>query len=682
MIKRKADWLPKGLVCAFDCETTGLNPRKDKVIGFSIATENEAHYFVHLEWNGVELVEIIPFEDCVTLLKSLGPVVMHNASFDVRFIEAYFGVKLDCYFDTMIAAHLIDENKTVGLKDVAARYYGIDAKEEQTILKEHLKAKGAAKDFYRADTAILGKYAEQDAVLTWRLFETLRREVEKQELSTIFYSELMPLLNLVVVPMQQRGVRVDMAKLYVASAEITSTMSNLERDILSQIKCLLGPFYDWFYNKNYPIKTRGKVATLAKGRSVREAQELAHGDKEPFNILSKDHLKRLFFTILKEKPLSTTDKGNAQVESDFLEAMAGKYEWAKQIIVYNKLQKINGTYIQRLVDEVEEGVFYPDYHMTRTTSGRLSGDAQQLPRPIEDGHPDVVKFNNQIREFFIARSGMILVDDDYESLEPRVFASVAGDDVLINMFAKGHDFYSTIAIQVEGLKDVSADKSAPNYLGKVNKAKRQTAKAYSLGIAYGLDAFKLHKDLNISKSDAERLVRGYLTGFPQLAKNMLNLKTQLCKLGYVTNMFGRRRRQPDAVATYNELGDDAFDSLQLWKRFMDGDEPNRPAYLVAKETASRLKSARNNAYNFPIQSVAAHLINRASVAIVRAFRAANLDAHIIAQIHDELIVECKESDKDLVGALVRDCMENTTKIKVPLTAVPSFGYNFKEAKGG
>jgi DNA polymerase-1 len=314
--------------------------------------------------------------------------------------------------------------------------------------------------------------------------------------------------------------------------------------------------------------------------------------------------------------------------------------------------------------------------MHRTTTGRLAGDFQQLPRQLESGHPILLKYNNRIRSFFVARPGKIFIDSDYESLEPHIFSHLAGDEVLLNIFRTGVDFYSQVAIATEGLTEYSADKSAPNYLGKVNKTARQMAKSYSLGIRYGLDDYKLHKDLGISQQSAQRLVKQYFESFPKLAKSMEDAKNSILNTGRVSNMFGRVRRNPEIPPLYRKYGNSILNALDLWKKF--NETPG--LYKQAKVDYKTVRAGINNAYNFEVQSTAAHIVNRASIEIAKAFNELGLDAAIIGQCHDEVLIECDESIKEQVAAIMQDKMENTVKLSIDLPAIPQYGYRYSEVK--
>lgn len=664
---------------AFDIETTGLE-RLAKVIGFSYYDGKVSQYIVHLQWDGNKLVEITPFQKCVEILESLKTkkLIMFNAHFDISRTKTYFGVDLTdaLHCDVMLQAHLNDENlMSYGLKQLGKLYLGIEPN-EQSDLKAALKAIGA-KEFYKAPTKILSDYAKQDVKLTLDLFNRLPQP-------ELLYSEIMPLLRLVVIPMQMRGVALNLEELKRDQADITKDLLQLEINIQNKINRHLGPFRDWFYEKNYPVKSRGKMASMLKANptfTLRQAQQAAFkldGGGYEFNILSKDHLKRLFFDILKCTPLSYTPSGQPQVDNDFLETIG--LDFAKDLTLYNKLTKIKGTYIDRFITEQEDGIFYPAYFMHRTVSGRLSGDMQQLPRPMESGHELVKKYCNKIRAYFIARPGHVFIDNDYNSLEPRIFASLAGDETLLDIFKNNFDFYSAIGIQVYKLEKFSAQKDAPNYLGNLNKEVRQRAKAFSLGIRYGMTDYKLHKDLNISQNEAKAIISNYFKAFPKLAESMESVRKSILTKGEISTKFGRIRRCPDAVGVYKRHGPAILNALELWKKYNDP-EPNEIAYKSAKLDYKVIQSALNNAYNHEIQGMAAHILNRASIAFASETKKLSINAHIIASIHDELVIECSEEDSDRAAVILQKIMENTTKLDgVDLIAEPSFGLNLRDSK--
>ncbi len=409
------------------------------------------------------------------------------------------------------------------------------------------------------------------------------------------------------------------------------------------------------------------------------------GVKHIFNLSSKDHLKRLFFgtstveSVLKEIPISTTDKGSPQVDDEFLSAMALKYDWVKKLQRLNSLNKIKSTYVDRFLEEQENGIFYPSFYQHRTTSGRYSGDFQQLPRiKNEEEEPDEVvrEFTSRIRNFFIAGVGKKFVDADYSSLEVVVFADDAEDEPLLNIIKNKEDFYSRLAILVYDLPEYSADKSSPIFLKKHRPEIRQAAKAFALGIRYGLGEYKLHKDLNITQQEAKRIVDSYFSSFPKLKSRMDDLQDSARRLGYVKSKAGRIRHLPEIPKIIDKWGECILNGLDLWKEWNEYPEQ----YEAAKRDARVLNNLLNNALNFPIQSFAASIVNRASIRLSKQFRKDGINAYIAANVHDEILVRCDENCVDIVKQYMREYMENTTTLLVPLEAEPIVGDRYGEVK--
>jgi DNA polymerase-1 len=226
-------------------------------------------------------------------------------------------------------------------------------------------------------------------------------------------------------------------------------------------------------------------------------------DGEYINIQSKKHLGEIVFNYMGIKAKSKTRKGQAQFDMTMLEELAKTYAWAENLRIYNKLLKIKSTYVDRFRDRNEDGRYYFYFKQNGTVSGRYGSDAQQLPKPLEEGEdaPIIMKYVNIVRAFLTAGKGRKVIDSDYESLEPHCFASVTGDKKLQEIFNNGYDFYSYVAIQTENLEGVSADKKADNYLKKLDPVKRNKAKAYSLGVAYGMEAYALKMTLGVDQKN-------------------------------------------------------------------------------------------------------------------------------------------------------------------------------------
>jgi len=316
-------------------------------------------------------------------------------------------------------------------------------------------------------------------------------------------------------------------------------------------------------------------------------------------------------------------------------------------------------------------------------SGRYGSDAQQLPKPKEDGQdvPIVVHYNNLVRAFLIAGEGRKFIDSDFESLEPHCFASVTGDERLREIFNKNWDFYSTIAIRTEKLDEqrdkypdgVSADKKAPNFLKKLDPVKRNTAKGYALGIAYGMEAYALGMGLGIPQKEAEKLVNGYLDGFPQLKEWRVNSREQVKKHGYIKNYVGRVRHLDTAKKLYDKFGEKILD----WK-FRKELEQSYGKDFVTKIYRD-YKNAMNNCLNYQLQSLAAAVVNRAALQINRKAKQLGIDAQVVMQVHDQLIINVAEERAETFAPIVQNLMETTTVLPgVSLKAPPEIANNLKE----
>ena len=283
----------------------------------------------------------------------------------------------------------------------------------------------------------------------------------------------------------------------------------------------------------------------------------------------------------------------------------------------------------------------------------------------------IVSFTNRVRAFFIAGEGRSIIDADYESLEPHCFAFVSGDDKLLEIFRKGWDFYSTIAIDSEGLTGFSKNKSDPKYLGAINKPLRQRAKGYALGIAYGMGAHALHKHLNLTKAEGHRILKGYLESYPQLAEWIKRSRQEVKAKGTIKNYLGRVRHLPEVKALYDRYGDSLL-SVKF-----------RRTMKLAPEKIDRYmrlyKNGLNNATNYQIQSLASGLVNRAAIAVNRRAKELGIDAYVQCQVHDQLIVNCASEKVHIFAPEVQRLMETTTELPgIQLKAPPEITDNFRD----
>jgi DNA polymerase I-like protein with 3'-5' exonuclease and polymerase domains len=609
-----------------------------------------------------------------------------------------------------------------------------DANKEQIELKESIKANGGEVtkvnfEIYKADLDILGKYAAADTDLTLRICNLYLERLRLEGLEKFFFEEeVMPIYKEVTVPMEDYGVDLDMELLHKTNEEIKADLDSNRKIVMDSI-LKIPEAKNWVIDtalREFPPNNKGNWAQeLVKMFSVNlprsektgkfsltqkriEALEeedcpanvknyLLSGDLEHLeandvlristnlwkekndgdyiNIQSKKHLGEIVFNYIGEQAISKTSKGQDQFDMGMLEELSKKYQWAENLRIYNKLLKIKSTYVDRFLEGAEDGRYYFYFKQNGTVSGRYGSDAQQLPKPKEDGEdaPIIVRYTNLVRAFLTAGKGRKVIDADYESLEPHCFASVSGDEKLREIFNKNHDFYSTVAIQTEQLEGVSADKKADNYLKKVNPVKRNQAKAYSLGIAYGMEAYALGKTLDIPTKEAEKLVEGYLNGFPELKEWRINSREQVKNNGFIKNKVGRIRHLPKVKRVHEKFGEKILD----W-RFRKELE-NRYDRDKIMKVYRDYRNGLNNCLNFQLQSLAAAVVNRAAVQINRKAKELGFDAIVQAQVHDQLIINVREDQAEEFAPIVQKLMEETTQLEgVTLKAPPEIADNWKE----
>ncbi len=673
------EWLNGQETVAYDVETTGLNVRKDTIIGFGVSSGVDGCYFPVYSFANGNLLRVglddNLLKTVLELLKSK-KLLCWNASFDLRFTKNNLGVDLlpALHADVMLMKHTVDEEMPFGLKEVGVKIYGQEVIQEQEDLKASIKSNGGtAKQYFKADTRVLAKYCVQDCLLTYRLFTHYSRELKRQGLEQFYYNdEVLPLYKEVTIPLEEAGIQLDMELLRQTQSEVTKDLRDLQEEIQLSIAPHLGLFTTWFLNKDYPLQTHTGKTPLWKTiyLTQQDAWLSENPDTHMFNLQSKHHLKKLFFDTLSEKPLSKTPTGQPQVNEEFLDKMALKYDWAKKLIEFNRLSKIKSTYIDRLLEEHEDGVYYPSFMQHRTVSGRYGSDVQQLPRPV--AQEQVIKgevselvsrYTNLVRAFITPRPDNKLISADYAQLEPRTFCHVSGDEVLRDIFVSGQDFYTTIGCRVLGLKELT-------------KKQRQDAKAYALGIPYGMTGYKLQFEIGCTQKEADVLVANYLNAFPKLQSWMHSTKCFARDNPSVSSQLGRIRHLPQIPELFNQYGRAIENDLELWKKYHDF-----PAvYAQAKKDRKVYKNCMNNAMNFQIQSMAASVMNRAAIAVNRMLKANNLKARLILNIHDELVYDCPKNEINKVSEIVQNCMEQTTKLSVPLIAKPIIGDNFAQCK--
>jgi len=669
---------------AFDTETTGLTNR-DQVIGFSICTNDEEAFYVILSKWEPNLGKLIPipgmFDKVVDFMRILATkrTVMHNAVFDCMMVEAFFKVSLieSLHTDTMIMAHLLDENRKVGLKELCAKY-GDDATAEQKAMKASIEANGGtitkdAYELYKADPRLIGKYGAKDAWLTWMLFNDLVPELFEQGLDKFFYEdESMPLLRGPTYEMNTTGLMLDSNKMTKLKkqleAECLEAKAFIEQEIAPHVK----EKYPGTKKTNYfNIGASQQLSWLLFGQLGHEFGTLTKGGK----IIAKALVGRVpYHAAAKRDFIVSCERSVGQVyapeaivngkkvkakkikapwayiacDNKTLAKIAPKLKWVAKLMEYQKKQKMLSTYITGIEERVQYGIVRPSFLQHGTATGRYASRApnfQNLPRD-----------DKRIKDCIIPRPGKVFVGADQSQLEPRVFAYTSGDERLKAAFKGTDDFYSVIGMEVYDKFDCIPKKDgSPEAFGVKYKKLRQDAKVFCLASTYGATGFQLAAALGKSSDDAQRDIDEYFEKFPGVRKMMVSSHDEAKKTGKVHNLFGRPRRLPDAKK---------IDKLY-------GNRPDLPY---------EARNILNQAVNFRIQSTGASIVNRIAIALYNNLRIAGIDAKIVLQVHDSIIVECNEADAENVAALLQDAMENTIVLEgIAFEAVPDIGKSLAEA---
>lgn len=723
----------------FDLETDGVVEKRAKIYGIGLCFQSGQAFYIPIRKPTTENYWSYDIEsNIISTLQiwlSRIPVTGHNILFDNLVWEANYGWNFDnnIIADTMLMKHAIDEERPFGLKEISVKYLGEWADKAQDELKNNVLSKGGSwtaenKQMFLADTEILAVYCMWDVLLTRYLYDLFIIKLKEQKLEELFYTETMNLYRNVTIPMKRHGFPINVAHFEKLRQDITAEIDQVEDKVQDAIADMVAPFCQATLNKKVPIKPSGKFREALAyahgvpipinkktGKATFAAKEIAKiradnqdhenfykwclddgeldkfgypaeavqlqlffesnpEERYVFNLSSNDHLGWLFFQHLQLEPLGKTDGGKPKCDDDFLITLEKEFPWVSDLLTYKRLRKLEATYILGVLDRHVDGRIHASMLQTGTTSGRYSctsPNLQNLPRIKDEEEvsisPLVLKYANAIKEGFIAPEGYVIVNADQEALEAKCFADRSGDKALQEVFHKGLDLYSQVAIKTFNLQGVSADKKADNYLGKVDKEKRQIGKTIALAIAFGAEASRISQILNISWEEANEIVKSYLTAFPSLHRYMQKCNEEAKNRGMVRTQFGRIRHLTDCMWTFRRYGDGLLNY-----KFV---QQNR-----LQRERSIFKNALNNAKNFPIQGLAAHIMNRALIAVANRIKSENLDAHIVAQTHDEATIIAKEEHADRVAAILKDCLENTTKIAVPLKAIPIIGRNWAESK--
>ena len=350
-----------------------------------------------------------------------------------------------------------------------------------------------------------------------------------------------------------------------------------------------------------------------------------------FNISSPKQLGAVLFEDL-SLPCKKKTKSGYSTNAEVLESLKDIHPIIPMILDYRTLTKLNSTYVDGLLKLIgDDGRVHSVFKQTETRTGRISStepNMQNIPVRKEIGR--------NMRKFFVADSGNMLLDADYSQIELRVLASVCGDENMQNAFISGEDIHASTAAKVF---DMPEDFVTPEM--------RRTAKAVNFGIIYGIGAYSLSQDIGVSVAEAKKYINDYLNHYPKVKEFMDKTVEDGIKNGYVETIFGRRRYIPELSAS------------------------NRMLQAFGKRAAM----------NAPIQGAAADIIKIAMVKVYKRLKAEGLNAKLILQVHDELIIESSIEDKEKAKAILGEEMVNAVNLKVPMKADVNEGKSWYDAKG-
>ena len=366
-------------------------------------------------------------------------------------------------------------------------------------------------------------------------------------------------------------------------------------------------------------------------RAAELEQKICDMAGESFNINSPKQLGEILFGKL-GLPHGKKTKTGWSTNADVLEKLRYEAPIVGAVLEYRQLTKLKSTYADGLLKALDpDGRVRTSFQMTVTATGRLSSTEPNL-----QNIPTRTDLGSEIRRMFVPAEGCVLVDADYSQIELRLLAHMAGDAGMREAFLSGGDFHAETAAKVFHVERA-----------EVTAEMRRSAKAVNFGIVYGISAFSLSQDIGVTVAEAKAYMEAYFATFPGVRRYMDEVVEKAKENGYVETLLHRRRDLP-------ELKSSNFNLRSFGERV---------------------------ALNMPVQGTAADVMKLAMVAVHKRLKAENLQARLVLQVHDELIVECPENEAETVAKLLEEEMEHVVSLSVPLTAEAHWGKNWLEAKG-
>ena len=582
--------MKKAPYISFDTETTSLDYMNAELVGVSIALKpNEAFYIpINHNYEGVEkqLEEHFVLEALKPFLESDEiPKIGHNLKYD-RHILQNLGIDLKGkLLDTMLFSYV--NNSTItrhNLDAVSKRYLNINPTSY-----EDVAGKGAKQiPFSEVSIEVASEYASEDADISLKLYEHIEPLVQKETKLAKLYSEIEGPLIYTLGDIERNGVLIDSEKLNQQSKELEAKILELEQKVQ---------------------KSAG----------------------EDFNLGSPKQLQEILYEKLGLPVIKKTPKGQPSTAESVLQELSMDFPIVQDILSYRAISKLKSTYTDKLPKMVNSntGRVHTSYHQAVTATGRLSSsdpNLQNIPIRSEEGR--------RIREAFIAPDGYKILAADYSQIELRIMAHLSRDQGLMDAFAKGQDIHQATAAEIFSTN-----------IDEVTANQRRSAKAINFGLIYGMSAFGLSKQLQITRAEAQNYIEQYFDRYPQVKHYMDETKQSAKKMGYVETVFGRR------------------------------------LYLADIESSNyqRRQYAERSAINAPMQGTAADLIKMAMILLHQKISEESFEAKIIMQVHDELVIEVNENQSDELSEITTSVMSEISKLDVDLKVDADIGNNWDEA---
>lgn len=579
--------LAKDPLLVLDTETTSLDPLVAELVGISLCGSAEEAYYLpigHRDSDGNPVADQLPLSLVRKILAPLLadpnlPKLGHNLKFDLPILENH-GLPLNTpLWDTMIASYLLDPSRrSQKLDDLCLEMLG----KRLTTFGEVTAGDKRPDSFAYVAPKAAKDYSCEDVVGAFLLWQRFRPQLEEFGLWELF-SDLEMALVPILVRMEQTGITVDQNQLQRLSDDFGQQLAELEKTIYAMAG-------------------------------------------EEFNINSTRQLGEILFAKL-GLPQGRKTKTGYSTDVKVLESLARQHDLPAAILAHRSVSKLKNTYVDRLPELIHPttGRVHTSFNQTVTATGRLSSsnpNLQNIPIRTPEGQ--------KIRAAFVAAPGQLFLSADYSQIDLRVMAHYAQDPALLAAFRTGQDVHNQTAAEIFR---VNAAFISPEM--------RRVAKTINFGIIYGISAFGLAAQLNLSRKEAATFIERYFAHYAGVKRFMEEIVEKARQDGFVTTLLNRRRLLPD---------------------------------IASSNKASR-EFAERTAINTPIQGTAADIIKLATIAATQRISEQGLGAKLLLQIHDELVFEVPASEIEKTAAVVKEAMEGVMQLDVPLVVNTVVGEN-------